>query len=206
MSRADVLCVLPRSFYGTQLRCDDLRPHYETVPDASPVPVILCEASKYANGVSIPMTVVLDFARHERMFGLKDSSSSRPVALSAELWAVDYAGVDSSVLSGSINTFVPALVAGAVRGAVSPANMLPRDSAEVYRLAESGDWTGAARSAAKLIGVTRAVAKRYGIGGVKASMELLGLPGRKARAPLSRVDEQGVQVLRALLQAEGFLA
>ena len=71
---------------------------------------------------------------------------------------------------------------------------------EIYRLVEVGEGDKAAALQAKLTPLALAVTKRYGIGGLKAAMDMIGFAGGAVRAPLKSASAEAQAEIAALLE------
>ncbi|MGQ9655641.1 MAG: dihydrodipicolinate synthase family protein, partial [Thermodesulfobacteriota bacterium] len=69
----------------------------------------------------------------------------------------------------------------------------------VQTLAGQGAWEEARRLQWSLMEISRAVTMGYGIGGLKAAMEMRGYKGGEVRGPLVMPDENGMAKIRELL-------
>ncbi len=72
---ADAALVMPPHFYITQMTEAALLRHYETVADASPIPILIYNVPQYAH-LNIAPETVARLAHHEKIVGLKDSSGN----------------------------------------------------------------------------------------------------------------------------------
>jgi 4-hydroxy-2-oxoglutarate aldolase len=70
---------------------------------------------------------------------------------------------------------------------------------EIYRLVEVGERDEAAALQEKLTPLALAVTKRYGIGGLKAAMNMIGFAGGAVRAPLRPASAEAQAEIAALL-------
>jgi 4-hydroxy-2-oxoglutarate aldolase len=75
----------------------------------------------------------------------------------------------------------------------------------VWRLAQAGQWAEARDAAFRLGPLATGIGGRYGIGGLKAALELLGGYGGPPRPPLPVPDADGVEEIREVLATAGLL-
>jgi 4-hydroxy-2-oxoglutarate aldolase len=176
---ADGLLVLSPFFFRSRMTADALVRHFSAVADASPVPILLYNVPVYTSLV-IPPAVVETMAGHPNVIGLKDSAGDVP-------WMLDVlARVPATfqVVCGSAPAFLFALLSGAVGAILAIGNAFPELAVGVYRLHENGRAAEALALQKALAAATRLVAGAHGIAGVKAAMDLRGLPGGDPRPPL----------------------
>jgi 4-hydroxy-2-oxoglutarate aldolase len=106
---------------------------------------------------------------------------------------------------GSPIAFLPALVIGAAGGILAIANIAPAECCEVWRLAQAGQWAEARGIAFRLGPLATGIGSRYGIGGLKAALDLVGGYGGSPRSPLPMPDADGVEDIREILATAGLL-
>jgi 4-hydroxy-2-oxoglutarate aldolase len=199
---ADAVLVLTPHFYRSRMGEDALRRHFTAVADASPVPVYLYSVPAYT-GLPWPPGLAASLAAHPRIAGMKESSGD--VALLARIVASVPPGF--AVACGNAPAFYPALCVGATGGILAVANCVPRLATGLHQAFLSGDHSRARRLQQALTPLAEAVTSRWGVAGLKAAMDLVGLQGGNVRAPLMPVPEEGRAALRLLLeQAEAPLA
>ncbi|MCM3874340.1 MAG: dihydrodipicolinate synthase family protein [Pyrinomonadaceae bacterium] len=195
---ADAVLVITPHFYRAAITQDALLVHYRAVADASPVPVILYSMPDLT-GIKIEPETVARLSDHPNIVGIKDSSADIP-GLQQTLSLVPE---DFAVLSGNGTVFATALGHGA-RGAILAVGCVAPDLClEIYRLIESGEADKAAALQERLTPLAMAVTKRYGIGGLKAAMDMIGFAGRAVRAPLRAASAEAQAEIAALLDDLG---
>ena len=75
----------------------------------------------------------------------------------------------------------------------------------MYTLAKQGCWEEAKEIAARMMRADRGVPGRYGIGGLKAALDLQGFYGGPCRAPLGTPDGDGIDDITESLASAGLL-
>lgn len=195
---ADAVLALTPHFYRGAMTQDALRGHFATVADASPVPVILYNIPQNTGVAIAPETVAL-LSEHENIVGIKDSSGDM-VNLVEMLRLVGDRREDFTVLTGHAGVFYASLCAG-VRGAILAAGCVaPRLCVEIYEAFRTGDHKRAGELQRRLAPVARAVTTRYGIGGLKAALDMLGYAGGLPRSPLRSPDSDARAEIARLLE------
>ncbi len=71
--------------------------------------------------------------------------------------------------------------------------------------AKAGRWDEAREIAARMMSADRGVAGRYGIGGLKAALDLQGLYGGPCRPPLTTPDADAIEDIKEVLATAGLL-
>jgi len=191
---ADAVLVLPPFYYKGLMTDDALDRHYRAVADASPVPVIVYNMPA-CTGLDLTAELVVRLAQHENVVGLKDSGGNvtKLGRIHAEL------GDRFRILAGSAGFLVPALSIGAVGGILALANIAPRPCVEMHRLMDAGNVSAAAAIQLRMIEPNTAVTRRWGVPGLKAAMEMLGLHGGPVRPPLQTLGRHERDALRSIL-------
>ncbi|MCZ6531034.1 MAG: dihydrodipicolinate synthase family protein, partial [Chloroflexi bacterium] len=168
--------------------------HYLKVADASQLPVVLYNVPVYT-GLDLPARVVRELATHENIIGIKESGGSIAKMYSM----VNGTPAEDQLLSGSASFFLAALVVGAV-GVVPALGCLAAERISALLLAyESGDLESAREIQASLVGPNEAVTSKFGVAGLKAALDLIGLYGGPVRAPLQAITQEERAVLENTL-------
>lgn len=189
---ADLALVRPPATYKNQMSTEVLVAHFRAVADASPIPVLLYNLT--VAGVVLTVPIVAQLAEHPNILGIKETS--------VDLERLgQFAGIGSGlrVLSGSAPVFYPALMSGAVGGILAVANVLPEACVRLYDLAIAGKHDEALALQRALTPLAQLVTTTYGVGGLKAALELVGFTGGAPRSPLAPVSETArQQIARAI--------
>lgn len=198
---ADFALVVTPHYYRPRYDAEAYKRHYYAVADASPIPIVVYIMTAYT-GVDLPASVVSTLARHPNIVGVKDSAGN------AVKFAEMVAGTDDdfAVLAGSANFLYPALCLGAKGGILALADVAPAACVELRDLYEAGDHEAARRAQLNLLAPNAAVTTRFGIAGLKAAMEMIGLETGDPRPPLlPATDAERAEIQRIFEQA-GLLA
>jgi 4-hydroxy-2-oxoglutarate aldolase len=197
---ADAAIVITPSYFKAAMKPVALIRHYRAVADASTVPIVLYNFPANT-GINLEPDTVARLAEHPNIHGIKDSSGNVPQA--AEI--IRLTPKDFHVFVGSPIAFLPSLVVGAAGGILAIANIAAAECCEVWRLAQAGQWAEAREIVFRLGPVATGIGGRYGIGGLKAALDLVGGYGGPPRPPLSMPDPDGVEEIREILAAAGLL-
>ncbi len=192
---ADAVLVAPPFYYKESMKGEVLRSHYLEVAEGSPVPVLLYNVPQFT-GLNLEPSLVARLAEHPNIVGIKDSSGN--IAQLTEIRRLT--SPEFNVFVGSAPVFLAALCIGAGGGILAAANVLPEAFVRLHRLFGEGAMVEARKLQWDLMAVSRAVTVDYGIGGLKAAMEMAGYLGGAPRPPLALPDEAGMGRLRELLR------
>lgn len=196
----DAVMVVTPAYYKPQMRDRILVEHYRRVADASPIPVFLYNVTPFT-GVVIEPAVLAQLARHPNIVGMKDSAGN--LSIFAEY--LRQAPSNFIFFIGSASVFLPALAMGASGGILAIANCAPEACLSIYALFREGKWEEARQQQLKLLPAMRAVTTRFGIGGLKVAMDLLGYEGGWPRPPLLPPTEEEKKEIRLALQESELL-
>jgi len=174
--------------------------HYLAVADASPIPILIYNFP-LNTGINLDAETVARIAQHPNVVGIKDSSGNIPQA--AQM--IDQTPKSFHVLVGAAAALLPALAIGAAGGILALAVIAAREWCEVYALARGGRWDEARQLAARLMPADRGIPGRYGIGGLKAALDLQGFYGGPCRPPLPTPDGDAIEDIKEALATAGLL-
>lgn len=183
---AEIASIQPPHYFKKVMSDKAIIQFYEEVADNSPLPVVIYNAPGFTGGVTLSVNTISSLSKHPNIIGMKDSSPTGPGIF---LTVVDK---EFSVMAGSANIFLSTLVMGGVGGVLSIANYHPRACCKLYELFKQGKIEEAKRLQYTIIRLNRAVSGKYGVAGVKAAMDIVGLFGGNPRLPLLplNIDEK----------------
>ena len=191
---ADAVLVITPYFYRSAITQETLIDYYTAVADSSPVPVLLYSMPPLT-GIKIEPETVARLSEHPNIAGVKDSSND----VAGFTKTVELCSRDFAVLTGNGTVLLDTLRAGATGGILAVACVVPEVCVEIFRVFLVGDDERAAPLQAKLTPLATAVTTRFGIGGLKAALDLAGYRGGAVRAPLRAPDEAARAEIAALL-------
>jgi len=174
--------------------------HYLAVAEASPIPVMIYNFP-LNTGINLEADTVAKIAQHPNVCGIKDSSGNIPQ--SAQI--IDQTPKTFHVLVGAASALLPALAIGASGGILALGNISAREWCDVYALGRAGRWDEAREIAARMMPADRGIPGRYGIGGLKAALDLQGLYGGPCRPPLGTPDGDAIEDIKEVLATAGLL-
>lgn len=196
----DAALVITPHYYKGSMTDAALERFYLEVAEASPVPVLLYNMPRNT-GLNLSAALVARLAAHPNIAGVKDSSGD--IVQIAE--TVRLAPPGFAVFAGSAGFLLATLAVGGVGGTLALANIAPDECGQVLSLWRSGRIEDARRLQLRLIPPNRAVTARWGVPGLKAAMDLVGLYGGDPRPPLPPLGEAERAELRGVLLQAGLL-
>ena len=196
---ADAVLIVTPNYYKGEMTDPVLSRFYTDVADASPLPVILYNMPRNA-GINISAKLAVELARHPNIIGIKDSGGN--IVQIADM--IRNAPEGFSVFAGSASYLYTSLALGATGGTLALANIFPNECARVQTLFDAGKIREARDLQMKLIDSNNAVTARWGIPGLKAALEMIGLYGGDPRPPLVPLKEADREELRKILMRTGF--
>lgn len=176
---ADAALVLSPNYYKRAMTDAINKTFYSDVADASPIPIIIYNMPGNS-GINLSAKLIAELAQHPNIMGVKDSSGN--IVQIAEI--INSTTSDFAVFAGSASFLYPSLALGAKGGTLALANVLPNECAEVHELVMAGKHNEAKNLQLKLLDINNAVTARWGVPGLKAALEILGLYGGEPRRPL----------------------
>lgn len=192
---AEAVLVITPNYYRPAITQEALIAHYTAVADAAKIPIILYSMPDLT-GIKIEPDTAAHLSAHENIIGIKDSSNDiAKLRETSQLCRSDFA-----VMIGNGTVFADALRAGACAGILAVGCAVPELCLEIYRAVKNKEDDRATELQNRLTPLARAVTKTYGIGGLKAAMEMAGYIGGAVRAPLRRASSAAGAEIAQLLR------
>ena len=192
---ADAVLVITPHFYRPAITQQALISHYRAVADEASIPVLLYSMPDLT-GVKIEPQTAAELSLHPNIVGIKDSSADVPKLEET----IRLTGDGFAVLTGNGTVLYDALIAG-VRGGILAVGCVAWNCCiEILRLVVAGKHEQAIGLQEKLTPLALAVTKRYGIGGLKAAMDMLNLAGGATRLPLEPASALARSEIAGLLE------
>ena len=174
--------------------------HYLAVADASPIPILIYNFP-LNTGINLEADTVARIAQNPNVCGIKDSSGNIPQL--AQI--IDQTPKTFHALVGAASALLPGLAIAASGGILALGVISAREFCHVYALAKAGRWAEAREIASRMMPVDREVPGRYGIGGLKAALDLQGFFGGPCRQPLGTPDGDAIEDIKEVLATGGLL-
>jgi 4-hydroxy-2-oxoglutarate aldolase len=147
-------------------------------------------------GIKIEPETAALLSEHENIVGIKDSSAD----IGGLRETISLVRKDFAVLTGNGTVFSEALSAGALGGILAVGCVAPALCLAIYAAVAAGEVERAAALQAALSPLAAAVTVRFGIGGLKAALDIRGYDGGLPRAPLRAPDEVAGEEIRRLME------
>ena len=195
---ADYGLVLSPGYFRAQMTDEVLYRYYSTLADQARIPLLLYNAPGFC-GITLSPELVGRLAAHPNIVGMKDSAASG---------IENFLPLESPsfhVLAGSANFLFRAMLGGSPGGTVSLANSFPQLALRLFSYGRARDSVNGVPLQARVSRINAAISGSHGVAGVKAAMTLAGFRGGTPRRPLLPLDAAKVELLKALLVAEGLL-
>jgi 4-hydroxy-2-oxoglutarate aldolase len=186
--------VVTPHYYRARMDHGALMHHYTMIADRSPIPIILYNVPACTN-VDMSAELAIALSKHTNIIGMKESSGN--VAKMGLI--VREAPPHFQVLAGSGSFLLPALSIGAAGGVMALSAIAPKAVVEIMTSFEAGRLKDAKATQLRLIPTNNAVTSRFGIPGLKAALDILGMYGGPVRSPLRPLDENARTELAAIL-------
>jgi 4-hydroxy-tetrahydrodipicolinate synthase len=173
--------------------------HYRRIAEATSLPVVLYNNPGTCGGVKIEVDTVARLAEIPNILAMKDSSGD----LQNTVECIRAVPDRFSVLMGRDTLIHAAMIFGA-RGAVpATGNIAPKLLVEIYEAFVRGDIAASKAAQLKLNPVRMSLTLGTAPGGVKAALNLLGLPIGPCRSPVAPLSPDKLQKMRQALEAAG---
>lgn len=198
---ADAALVVNPFYYRQHFSLEALRRYYETVAEASPIPILLYNVPKFTN-YNLPVELVVQLAQHPNIIGMKDSAGN--LAQLVELR--EKTPADFQLLLGSDSVFLAGLLHGMDGAILALANIAPSECVRLYECARKKMWEEARALSERLAPLGRIIVARYGVPGLKAALEELGYFGGAPRPPLLPLEADARQQIREAMRASGLVS
>lgn len=195
---AEVALVVTPNYYKRDMNEAALEKFFTMLADASPIPVMLYNMPGNA-GINIPSSLTVKLSNHPNITGIKDSGGN--IVQISEVLA--RAPKSFSVFAGSGSYLLATLMLGGVGGTLAVANVVPNYCAEIQEHYEKGDLERARTMQLALLPLNAAVTSRFGIGGMKAAMDLVGYKGGLPRLPILPASEDTRREIGRILKELG---
>jgi 4-hydroxy-2-oxoglutarate aldolase len=192
---ADAVLVITPYFYRSAITQETLINFYTAVADQAPLPVLLYSMPPLT-GIKIEPETVARLSEHANIIGVKDSSND----VAGFSKTVSLCPGDFAVMTGNGTVLLDALHAGATGGILAVGCVVPEVCVEIFQAFKAGKDERAATLQSKLTPLAAAVTTRFGIGGLKAALDLAGYRGGGVRAPLRGPDESARNEIARLLE------
>jgi 4-hydroxy-2-oxoglutarate aldolase len=191
---ADYALVITPSYFKVSLKPEILYEYFVAVAESSRIGILVYNVPKFT-GINMEPELVARLSEHPNIIGIKDSSGN--IGQLGEI--VHLCQKEFAVFTGSAPVLFPALCVGAVGGILAAANAVPQGFCQIQLLYAAGKLDEARELQNFLTPLAKAVTVKYGIGGLKVAMDLVGYFGGEPRPPLQRPNNEGEKELKQLV-------
>jgi 4-hydroxy-2-oxoglutarate aldolase len=191
---ADYALVVTPSYFKGSMKPQILYDHFIAVAESSRIGILIYNVPQFT-GINLDPEVVAKLSEHPNIIGIKDSSGN--IGQLSEIIHLSQKGF--AVFVGSAPVFFPALCIGAVGGILAVANVVPQECVQIQNLFNKGKLGEARALQSRLTPLAKAVTTKYGIGGLKMAMDLVGYFGGNPRLPLKKPGKEVEEELKRLL-------
>jgi 4-hydroxy-2-oxoglutarate aldolase len=191
---ANYALVVSPHYFKSSMTALALSAYYQAVADSSPIPVLLYNVPQFT-GIVLAPELVGKLSEHPNIVGIKDSSGD----MKALTQTISLVKDDFMVLTGSAPILYSALNIGAQGAILAVANFVPELCSQIFQAVIDKNHTKARELQLKLLALSEQIASRYGVGGIKYAMDLLGYKGGTVRSPLLMPDNNAQIAIKSLL-------
>ncbi len=195
--RTDGLLVSVPSYYKSRMDARALADYFVSLAEEAPSPLMLYNIPRFS-GIELSIPLVAELAQHGNIAGIKDSSGNL-IYLQKILAAT--AGQNFQVISGSAETFGPALALGIKGGIFAVSCAVPEVVMNVLEEFERDSAEFEARQS-RLFQISSTVVGKFSVPGVKYAMDLRGFCGGICRRPLMPLTAREKSEVEAVLEAD----
>lgn len=172
--------------------------HFKTIAESTNLPIILYTVPSRTN-VSIDIETLVRLAKIKNIVGIKDASGD----LDYTAAIVKTLPEDFGIYSGNDNLTLPMLALG-IDGSISVfANIMPRENHDLYEDSKTGNLDRARDQHLKYFDLIKALFTEVNPVPVKAAASLMGLCQNELRLPLTRANENTMDILEEKLKEFG---
>jgi 4-hydroxy-tetrahydrodipicolinate synthase len=179
---------------------DQLFDHYKAIAESSGLPILLY-TNPARTGVKISVGLLARLANVKGIVGIKDSSGD--LELTAEY--IRAVPPEFSVLMGRDTLIYAGLTYGTKGGIAATANVKPALVASIYDKFVAGDLAGALKAQRDLAPLRLAFAWGTFPVVIKEALDLMGMQGGPARAPVGALTTEQRERLKGVLKEMGVI-
>ena len=171
--------------------------HYKTVSEAVDLPIVVYNVPKFT-GVSLEPAFIRKLAsENERIVGIKASSGS----ISIIMEIIRSTREKLSVLAGSADAALPALLSEGKGAVIAIANVFPTLCSRLFKAFKNGQYGEASKLQNRISYANEVLVNRFNqLSAIKEAMSLKGLPGGYPRKPALPLDEEGRKTVKDMLK------
>ncbi len=161
---------------------------YGAVADQAKIPVLLYNLPQNT-GIDLAPDAVAELSHHPNIVGLKESSGN----VGKIIRMLNEAKPGFQVLTGHAGTLAPTLGVGACGAILAFANAAPYACVSIWEAHRMREFDAALDWQRRIFKAGSMVTEKFGIGGLKHAMDIMGYYGGPPRLPLLPPNAQGKQ-------------
>lgn len=206
----EYVLLVPPSYYRYAMDIPTLKSYFIGVADASPIPIILYNYPGAVAGIDMDSDLIIELSQHPNIVGTKFTcgNTGKLTRVARALNAItpaspvvtanaNAAQAEYMAFGGMADFTLQTLVSGGSGIIAGGANVLPRLIVKVWSLWEEGKVAEAVQLQS-LLSQGDWVLTKTAIPGTKAAIQTYyGYGGGRVRAPLKKLDEAGIEAVKA---------
>jgi len=196
---ADGVLVRAPSYYGPLFTTASLIDHFRRIADESPIPIVLYNFPRYTH-VTLTEQLVAALARHENVWGAKDSSGDLKNFVAFREAAPGWA-----MFIGPGALYYPALELGAAGAVAAVACFAAGMTVAIGEAFAAGDRAKAGAMQEVVAPLHKLIVAELGIAAIKTAMDAVGLAGGPPRAPIPPLGEKDRARVHDALKGAGLV-
>lgn len=175
--------------------------HFTMIANSINIPIVLYNVPS-RTGVNISVETYVELAKHKNIVAVKEASGN----LSYVSQVIEACGDTLDVYSGNDDIIVPMMSLGAA-GVISVlSNILPQETHDMAQLCLENNCKEAAKLQLKYLELINALFSEVNPIPIKEAMKLMGMDVGECRLPLTRMSEEKLTALVAVLQKHKLIA
>ena len=190
---ADCALVVTPCYFKGSMKPQILYDHFISVAESSQIGILLYNVPQFT-GINMEPELVAKLSEHPNIIGIKDSSGN--IGQLSEIIHLSQKGF--VIFVGSAPVFFPALCVGAVGGILAVAQVAPQACVNILNLFKKGKMDEARALQSRLTPLAKAVTTKYGIGGLKMALDMVGYFGGNPWPPLMRPGKEVEEELKRM--------
>ena len=190
----DAALVVTPFYY--KLSNEEIREHYRLVSEAVDIPIVVYNVPKFTGFSLEPVLVNRLATENEKIIGIKDSSGN--VGTITEI--IRLARDKLTVLAGTADVALPALLSGGRGAVLAVANVFPDLCSRLYEAFKEARYEEASRLQSLVSYANEVLVKRFNqISAIKEAMKLKGLSSGYPRRPALPLSSKDREIIKKMM-------
>jgi len=189
----DAVVVCPPYYYP--LTQEEIIIHYTTIANHSKLPIIIYNIPSTTK-VTIETKTVLTIVERSRIVGVKDSSGN----FNSFLELLAFIKSKIPIFQGIGSLTAVSIICGAAGGVMAVANLMPRETAYLYRLIQEKKFEEAMVLQEKINKISRIFKSQSTHAGLKMALSLKGICSPYVAKPISPVSKENEAKIKKVLK------